>query len=54
VTVNRIAQSLRVPVEARLEMLAMDGVFDRSRRLLEHLRHMQASPPTPPDAGGRN
>jgi len=53
--VNMIAHSLRIPAEARLEMLAMDGVFDRSRRLLEHLRQMHAAKPAPPpDTGGRN
>ncbi len=48
--VNTLAQSLRIDTSARLELLALDGVFDRARRLHEHLRRMQLA--LPRNAGG--
>jgi Lon protease-like protein len=50
--VNTHAQSLRIPTTARLELLAMDSVFDRARRLHEHmarLRHAPLPPAGPPE-----
>ncbi len=53
--VNTLAQSLRVDTSARLELLALDGVFDRARRLHEHLRRMQLTLPREPEGdAGRN
>ncbi len=58
VLVNTIAQTLRIGTAARLELLAMDGVLDRARRLHDHLRGFGPSspppPPSPPPASGRN
>lgn len=44
--VNSIAQAWRMPTATRLELLGIDSVFDRARRLHELLR--QAPPPAPP------
>jgi hypothetical protein len=46
--VNAIAQAARLPVDARLELLAMDSLFDRSRRLTELLRRRAGTPPSSP------
>jgi Lon protease-like protein len=50
--VNTHAQSLRIATSARLELLEMDSVFDRARRLHEHmvrLRHAPLPPTGPPE-----
>lgn len=56
--VNSIAQCLRVDVAARLELLAMDNVLDRARRLQELLKRFGARPPAgpqgPQEGTGRN
>lgn len=52
--VNSIAQCLRIGAAARLELLAMDNVLDRARRLHDHLLRFGRSPlaePPPPDTG---
>lgn len=46
--VNNIAQSSRLSTEARLELLSIDSVFDRARRLHELLKTITAAPPPPP------
>jgi hypothetical protein len=46
--VNTHAQSLRIPTAARLELLAMDSVFDRVRRLHEHMARLRQAPPIDP------
>lgn len=45
--VNAIAQASRLPVDARLELLATDSLFDRSRRLTELLRRRAGGAPPP-------
>ncbi len=53
--VNSIAQRLRMDVAARLELLAMDNVIDRARRLQEHLKRFGGpNPPGPASSLGRN
>jgi Lon protease-like protein len=53
--VNAIAQTLRIGTAARLELLAMDSVLDRARRLHDHLKGFGASsPPQAPPGTGRN
>lgn len=52
--VNSLAQCLRIDVNARLELLAMDNVLDRARRLQEHLKRFGGAPPAPPPGSGRN
>lgn len=42
--VNTLAQSLRVATAERLEMLALDSVFERARRVHEHLARWRRSP----------
>ena len=45
--VNVYASALRMPTSARLELLGLDSVIDRSRRLREHLEHWKAPPQAP-------
>lgn len=54
--VNALAQAVRIPVPQRLELLAFDSVFDRARRLQEHLKRLAvAAAPSPPEGDiGRN
>ncbi len=54
--VNTLAHCVRITTAARLELLAIDSVFERSRRLHEHLRRMRPEPPPSPpaEAGDRN
>lgn len=53
--VNTLAQALRIATAARLELLAIDSVFDRARRLHEHLLRMRHHPPrTDHGDAGRN
>ena len=51
--VNAIAQAARLPLDARLELLAMDSLFDRARRLRELLARRAGEKPSPPSAGPR-
>ncbi len=48
--VNTLAQCLRLPVASRLELLAMDSVFERARRLQEHMARIRFQPLS--DEGG--
>jgi len=53
--VNTLAQTLRIDTSARLELLALDGVFERAQRLHEHLRRMQLTLPRESEGeAGRN
>ncbi len=53
--VNTIAQASRLPTEARLELLGIDSVFDRARRLHELLENISIGPASPPETDlGRN
>jgi Lon protease-like protein len=55
VVVNTLALSLRLDAAAKLEMLALDSVFDRARTLREHLERACAAPgPEPGESAGRN
>jgi Lon protease-like protein len=55
VIVNTLASALRIDTAARLELLALDSVFDRARRLREHLQRVLAAPRRGPgDAADRN
>lgn len=42
--VNTLAQALRVATSDRLELLALDSVFERAQRVHEHLARLQRSP----------
>jgi Lon protease-like protein len=48
VAVNTVAHALRLAAGAKLELLALDSVFDRARRVREILERMQAGPAAPP------
>jgi uncharacterized protein len=50
--VNTLAQALRIDTSARLELLTMDSVFDRARKLHEHMRRMQITLPREPREPG--
>jgi Lon protease-like protein len=53
--VNTLAHALRVGTAERLELLAFDSVFDRARRLHEHLEHLRRAPRRSGDGDtGRN
>jgi len=53
--VNTLAHALRVGTPERLEMLALDSVFERARRVHEHLGRFQRAPRRAGDAdAGRN
>ena len=53
--VNTIAQATRLPTETRLELLGIDSVFDRARRLHELLKTIPVGPASPPEQDlGRN
>lgn len=53
--VNSLAQCARVDTALKLELLAMDNVVDRARRLHEGLKALRPSGGTAPPAGaGRN
>ena len=42
--VNTLANALRIDTAERLELLAIDSVFDRARRLHEHLARLRRAP----------
>lgn len=53
--VNTIAQATRLSTEQRLDLLMIDSVFDRARRLHELLKGITVGPALPPEPGlGRN
>ena len=49
--VNTVAHALRLDTAGRLELLSIDSVIDRSRRLREHLDHWPAEPRRESDEG---
>jgi len=51
--VNAVAHALRLDTPARLELIALDSVIDRSRRLREHLGHRIAAPRREPGGDSR-
>ncbi len=52
--VNTLAQGLRIGTAERLELLAIDSVFDRARRLHEHLAWLARTPRADSGDVGRN
>jgi Lon protease-like protein len=52
--VNSIAQCARIDTAAKLELLAIDNLVDRARRLHEHLKAFRAGPAGPAPGSGRN
>ena len=52
--VNMLAHRLRITTAARLELLALDSVFERARHLHEHLRRAGGAASDPGPGVGRN
>jgi Lon protease-like protein len=54
VVVNSLAQCARLETSAKLELLAIESVVDRARRLQEHLKRLGSAPAGPNPGSGRN